>query len=249
MSREGSHVSAQFGKYCRLHGERRTVCLRCQDGKPCRNQYSPGQCCARRVLTTGVTDVPLRVQDCGLHEAGNGHKMTYENAVSVACGAWRTRLGQAAPDQAPRPDLLFQSSLYTPDKALRDQLFIYRPEQHAGPILPGQDERAYDGFMFLYGSDAESRRQVQSKAFLLDAVTGKIVHEWRTEFQIHEGSNAYLLNNGLTVRAVSNRHWRELASMPIGANGRLEIVDWEATCFGLSTTATWKNTAFTTIFQ
>ena len=175
--------------------------------------------------------------------------MTYENAVSVACGAWRTRLGQAAPDQAPRPDLLFQSSLYTPDKALRDQLFIYRPEQHAGPILPGQDERAYDGFMFLYGSDAESRRQVQSKAFLLDAVTGKIVHEWRTEFQIHEGSNAYLLNNGLTVRAVSNRHWRELASMPIGANGRLEIVDWEATCFGLSTTATWKNTAFTTIFQ
>jgi len=95
-----------------------------------------------------------------------------------------------------------------------------------GAILPGEDKRAFKGFMLVHESADFGFRQQSDQTFLLDE-KGKRVHEWKHNGYSPEASIAYLLPNGLLLRTYAKEHWINEMHFPVGATSTIELVNWE----------------------
>ena len=96
-----------------------------------------------------------------------------------------------------------------------------------GDILPGQDPRAFDGYTLIREASYASEIYLARRILLADE-SGEIVHEWPVEpYRQHEAAVAYLLENGLLLRTVSKRDWLDPGVFPVGANGSVQLVDWD----------------------
>jgi hypothetical protein len=96
-----------------------------------------------------------------------------------------------------------------------------------GPILPGADKRAFDGYTFYFGSYDDGRTQVQKDTFLRDT-DGRIVHRWKDDLKTPDGVSAYLLENGLLLRAATRYNWKQMEAFPLGTHGVVQLVDWDS---------------------
>jgi len=96
-----------------------------------------------------------------------------------------------------------------------------------GPILPGEDKRAFDGYTFYFGSYGDGRTSVQKDTFLRDS-NGKVVHRWKDNLYTPDGVSAYLLENGLLLRTGARYNWKQLEAFPLGTHGVIQLVDWDS---------------------
>ncbi|NNC99660.1 MAG: hypothetical protein HKN85_05720, partial [Gammaproteobacteria bacterium] len=97
------------------------------------------------------------------------------------------------------------------------------------PILPGDDERAWQGYTLFSESNIAADIQIASKTYLLNP-KGEIAHTWHNERPgVPEGAAVYLLENGLLLRQSAPDDWVTMEHHEVGANGVLELVDWGGT--------------------
>ncbi len=94
-----------------------------------------------------------------------------------------------------------------------------------GDILPGTDERAFDGYTLVH--DGAFSGQNGNRIYLTD-MNGETVHRWEPARYQPEGSVAYLLENGLLLRTVSTHHWLHSGNYPVGAAGTIQLLDWDS---------------------
>ena len=95
-----------------------------------------------------------------------------------------------------------------------------------GPILPGHDNRALEGYMLIHEAGDYNLAQMSNATYLLDP-EGEKVHEWPHPGYSPEASVAYLLPNGLLLRTVSTHHWSRDKRFPVGATTSVELVNWD----------------------
>lgn len=100
-------------------------------------------------------------------------------------------------------------------------------DEPTGPIVPADSTEQYDGYTLIYGAYDSNRVQVQPNAYLIDT-DGNFVHKWTTEDYVPQGATAYLTEDGLLYRTVSQYNWRELENFAAGGTGKIEIVDWSS---------------------
>ncbi len=133
---------------------------------------------------------------------------------------------ELAPPPGPPPSFFGRPP--DPKKIAAFTASFYQREYEAvtGPVPPGADDRAYNGYLFFHGSYDNGRRQVQPHTYLMD-MSGNFVHEWKNERYAPEGVSAYLLDNGLVARTTASLDWKALGNFPVGANGVVELVDWD----------------------
>jgi len=94
-----------------------------------------------------------------------------------------------------------------------------------GDILPGQDNRAFDGYTLVH--DAAYQLVNANRTYLIDN-EGNTVHEWAPAPYQPEGAVAYLLDNGLLLRTVSKHDWMHSEEFPVGAAGTVQLLDWNS---------------------
>ena len=94
-----------------------------------------------------------------------------------------------------------------------------------GDILPGADERAFDGYTLIHDSAFSFHNA--DRIYLTDN-DGAVVHEWEPAPWQYDAAVAYLLENGLLLRTVSKRDWLHMRAYPVGANGTVQLVDWDS---------------------
>ncbi|ONI39302.1 hypothetical protein AN639_06390 [Candidatus Epulonipiscium fishelsonii] len=100
-------------------------------------------------------------------------------------------------------------------------------DKATGSIVPADSTEQYNGYTLIYGAYDSNRIQVQSSAYLMDT-DGNFVHEWTTDDYVPQGATAYLTEDGLLYRTVSQYNWRELENFAAGGTGKIEIVDWDS---------------------
>ena len=95
-----------------------------------------------------------------------------------------------------------------------------------GPTLPGEDVRAFEGYMLIHEAGDYNLAQMSNATYLLGP-DGAKVHEWPHPGYSPEASVAYLLPNGQLLRTVSTHHWTRDKRFPVGATTSIELVNWD----------------------
>ena len=90
------------------------------------------------------------------------------------------------------------------------------------PILPGDDDRQYRGYMLYTESATAGDTTVNGGTKLLDP-DGNLVHEWESEFA-PEGVHSYLLPDGNLLRQAGIGDYFIMGAFPVASHGVLEIV-------------------------
>ena len=93
-------------------------------------------------------------------------------------------------------------------------------------IRPGEDSRAFDGYIFYSTHDTNGGRTVGKTTWLLNSLF-QPVHRWDSNHHAHEGVGPYLLENGLVVRPFSKGNWVYMENFYVASFTSLEIIDWE----------------------
>ena len=93
-------------------------------------------------------------------------------------------------------------------------------------VKPGEDSRAFDGYIFYSTHDTNRGRTVGNTTWLLNSLF-QPVHRWDSEHHAHEGVGPYLLENGLVVRPFSKANWLYMENFYVASFTSLEIIDWE----------------------
>ena len=93
-------------------------------------------------------------------------------------------------------------------------------------VKPGEDSRAFDGYIFYSTHDTNNARTVGKTTWLLNA-SFQPVHRWDSDHHAHEGVGPYLLENGLVVRPFSKENWLYMENFYVASFTSLEIIDWE----------------------
>ena len=93
-------------------------------------------------------------------------------------------------------------------------------------VKPGEDSRAFDGYIFYSTHDTNRGRTVGNTTWLLNSLL-QPVHRWDSEHHAHEGVGPYLLENGLVVRPFSKGNWLYMENFYVASFTSLEIIDWE----------------------
>ena len=98
-------------------------------------------------------------------------------------------------------------------------------EEMEGAILPGEDERAFEGYTLIH--DSAFGYHNANRIYLIDS-NGAVVHEWEPGPWQYDAAVAYLLPNGLLLRTVSKQDWLHMRAYPVGANGTVQLLDWDS---------------------
>ena len=98
-------------------------------------------------------------------------------------------------------------------------------EEMQGDILPGEDERAFEGYTLIH--DSAFGYHNANRIYLIDN-NGAVVHEWEPGPWQYDAAVAYLLPNGLLLRTVSKHDWLHMRAYVVGANGTVQLVDWDS---------------------
>ena len=98
-------------------------------------------------------------------------------------------------------------------------------EEMEGAILPGEDERAFEGYTLIH--DSAFGYHNANRIYLIDS-SGAVVHEWEPGPWQYDAAIAYLLPNGLLLRTVSKHDWLHMRAYPVGANGTVQLLDWDS---------------------
>ena len=93
-------------------------------------------------------------------------------------------------------------------------------------VKPGEDSRAFDGYIFYSTHDTNRGRTVGNTTWLLNSLF-QPVHRWDSEHHAHEGVGPYLLENGLVVRPFSKGNWLYMENFYVASFTSLEIIDWD----------------------
>ena len=93
-------------------------------------------------------------------------------------------------------------------------------------VKPGEDSRAFDGYIFYSTHDTNRGRRVGNTTWLLNSLF-QPVHRWDSEHHAHEGVGPYLLENGLVVRPFSKGNWLYMENFYVASFTSLEIIDWD----------------------
>jgi hypothetical protein len=103
---------------------------------------------------------------------------------------------------------------------------ILNNEKVTDVIMPGENKKAWDGYLLFTESNIANDIQLGSTTFLLDT-DGKTVHTWTNPRGVPEGAAAYLLDNGLLLRQSAPGDWLVMEEYRVGAHGIVELVDWD----------------------
>ena len=98
-------------------------------------------------------------------------------------------------------------------------------EEMEGDILPGEDERAFEGYTLIH--DSAFGYHNANRIYLIDN-NGAVAHEWEPGPWQYDAAVAYLLPNGLLLRTVSKHDWLHMRAYVVGANGTVQLVDWDS---------------------
>jgi hypothetical protein len=93
-------------------------------------------------------------------------------------------------------------------------------------IKPGEDERAFDGYIFYMEQSTNSGRTLGNTVWLLNA-SFQPLHRWDNPHHAHEGVGPYLLENGNVVRPFSRWDWLDMEDYYVATFTSIEIIDWE----------------------
>ena len=93
-------------------------------------------------------------------------------------------------------------------------------------VKPGEDSRAFNGYIFYSTHDTNRGRTVGNTTWLLNSLF-QPVHRWDSEHHAHEGVGPYLLENGLVVRPFSKGNWLYMENFYVASFTSLEIIDWD----------------------
>jgi hypothetical protein len=93
-------------------------------------------------------------------------------------------------------------------------------------VKPGQDNRAFDGYIFYMTHATNRGRTVGNTTWLLNA-SFQPVHRWDGAHYAHEGVGPYLLENGTVVRPLSKEDWLGMEEVYVASFTSLEIIDWD----------------------
>lgn len=133
-----------------------------------------------------------------------------------------------ADDDLPPPaaNMENQMPMGTPAQTIEFQKrLFYRPPENTGPLFPGDDSRAQDGYLLIQGMNDRSDVQLNKRLYLMGP-DGDVVHEWTTPHRTPEGTCAYLLPNGQLSRSVCKKSYLESeGSFPVGAHGTITFED------------------------
>lgn len=94
------------------------------------------------------------------------------------------------------------------------------------PIMPGEDNQAYDGYIFFAESNIANDIQVANDVYLYNS-KGELVHKWEGKYGAPEGTSAYLLENGLLLRQSAPDDWITMENFRVGSHGIVELIDWD----------------------
>lgn len=103
---------------------------------------------------------------------------------------------------------------------------ILNNEKLTEMIMPGENNKAWNGYLLFTESNIANDIQVGSTTFLLDP-EGKTVHTWANPRGVPEGASSYLLDNGLLLRQSAPGDWLVMEDYRVGAHGIVELVDWD----------------------
>jgi len=92
-------------------------------------------------------------------------------------------------------------------------------------VKPGEDSRAFDGYIFYMEHNTNGARTVGNTTWLLNS-SFQPVHRWDRPHHAHEGVGPYLLENGTVVRPFSKEHWLGMEDFYVASFTSLEIIDW-----------------------
>lgn len=98
--------------------------------------------------------------------------------------------------------------------------------QPLGAVMPGKHEDAAPGYLLIQETSNHNDTQMGRHTYLVNE-QGGIVHGWYNAHYAPETSSAQLLPNGLLWRTVSNGDWLHREQYPLGAHGKIELVDWD----------------------
>ena len=93
-------------------------------------------------------------------------------------------------------------------------------------VGPGQDNRAFDGYIFYMEHNTNMARTVGNTTWLLNS-SFQPVHRWDRPHHAHEGVGPYLLENGTVVRPYSREDWLGMEDFYVASFTSLEIIDWD----------------------
>lgn len=93
-------------------------------------------------------------------------------------------------------------------------------------VSPGQDNRAFDGYIFYMEHDTNMSRAIGNTTWLLNS-SFQPVHRWDNPNHAHEGVGPYLLENGTVVRPYSTVDWLDREGVYVASFTSLEIIDWD----------------------
>ena len=93
-------------------------------------------------------------------------------------------------------------------------------------VGPGQDDRAFDGYIFYMEHNTNMSRTVGNTTWLLNS-SFQPVHRWDSPNHAHEGVGPYLLENGTVVRPYSREDWLGMEDFYVASFTSLEIIDWD----------------------
>ena len=93
-------------------------------------------------------------------------------------------------------------------------------------VGPGQDNRAFDGYIFYMEHNTAMSRTVGNTTWLLNSLF-QPVHRWDSPHHAHEGVGPYLLENGTVVRPFSRDDWLVMEDFYVASFTSLEIIDWD----------------------
>lgn len=108
-----------------------------------------------------------------------------------------------------------------------DILRSYRHEP-SGPIPPGTDPSADDGYLLIYEHCNAGDVQVGGDLFLM-ARDGTRVHEWPRYLHASETVSPYLRDDGLLIRTGCPGIWLDVLDFPVGAHGVISLVEPDGT--------------------
>ena len=106
-----------------------------------------------------------------------------------------------------------------------EQLRAYT-DQIEGPKVPGEDPRAFEGYLLVHDAGDFNQIQVSNSTYLLDP-EGQKVHEWKNDGYLPEATVSYLLPDGRLLRTLSKHHWINDKHFPVGAHSSIQLLTWE----------------------
>ena len=93
-------------------------------------------------------------------------------------------------------------------------------------VKPGEDNRAFDGYVFYAEHNTAMSRTVGNTTWLLNSKF-QPVHRWDSQNTALEGVGPYLLENGNVVRPFSKGDWLSMEDFYVASFTSLEIIDWD----------------------